>query len=208
MRRNDSFLRDKGGIMGKATGNRRADRMHMRNVDELQCICRHISETIKELESKIESSHREMDETMSELKQKAIEAQKEKKIEEAQEYAAQIKEISEKARENFQGKWFTNTVNQSGKIDLSGDYKKIRVATFEKFMLEAEEKWAKEHKERPLGRNQLTSDLKRCGVITTGKAKTHRPVDDYGKKVSDKNVNQVMEYCISQMEFFARSDSQ
>ena len=182
-----------------ATKNRRADRMHMRSVGELQAICTYIDTVVE----KVEEREREDFKAPGEEHEKTLREKDNLSPAELQERLDAVKRMQEANREKYAGKWFTNTVNALGKIDLNGDYKKIRVADFKKLMLDAEEQWAKANKEKPLGGNQLTSDLKRCGVITTGNAKTHRPVDPYGDRVSDENMNQVMEFCVSQLKFFS-----
>lgn len=177
---------------------RRRDTMHMRCVGELQFIAAYIEEHVNALEKVIDE---EVTKSKEEHKN-IIKANEKGEIsrEELQERLNGVLEIQNK----YKGKWFTNVINSDGKPDPNGDYKKIKMELFKRLMLEAEDKWAEANKEKPLGVNMLTSDLSRCGIINDEVSKTHRPVDPYGNRTGEENVNQVLEYCISQMQFFAK----
>ena len=180
-----------------ATKERKKDRMHLRNTSELCFLCKYVRDKVNE----IEKMHEKNLDQGQEYYRIAMEMKNAGNMEEYKRNVDLFKEVHKK----YSGTWFTNTVNYKGQIDLSGDYKKIKAEHFRMFLGEAEEIWARENKEKVLGLKMLVSDLKRCGVITTPNAQTHRPVDSYGKRTTEGNVKQVMEFCISQINFFADS---
>ena len=173
---------------------------HLRNADEFSFICRHTLKRIREIEAYHDSALNKEQECYRE----AMKLKQAGDMDGYRKNMEQFKQIHGK----YSKSWFTNTVNGLGRIDLSGNYKKIKAADLKVLIKEAEELWAKEHGERVINPNSILFDLRVCRVLTSTESRTHRPVDPYGKRISDDNVKQVEEINMPWFEFWARETEQ
>lgn len=187
--------------MGRSN-KRRIDKIHFRNVQELCFVCKYVSDKITAQEQVFADELNSRKGLLEQSRYYRNNGDSEK----AQECIEKVKEITNR----YKGTWFTNSVDHNGSPDPGGKYKKIKVEHFNRYMVEAEEIWARNHKEVPLSTANMRRDLERCGIICGSRAKTHRPFDFFGERLRNEKgesvvANQVMEFSVIQIEFFAAS---